>query len=205
MSQGLETGRREIRIGWERCPLEQMQTITAHSRTCWNLWAPWAELNPTLKSCFQAQPVPFAGNTHFSLLPLTLTSGSPRHLRGLPKPHGAICPADDLPAGAVHELGQPANAPHKETRIDIEENDSGVAIRIPPVSHKCGLEERSEGPFYEVRVILLPQTPWSEHRAPPFQTLPWGPDPVTASPLPSAPAAQPVNNPLPSHFMGCAF
>lgn len=97
------------------------------------------------ESQVQVQPGPFAANTHFSLPPLTLTLilGSPRHLRGLPKPHGAICTADDLPAGTVHELGQPANAAHKETRIDIEENNCRVAIRIPPVSHKSGLEERS--------------------------------------------------------------
>lgn len=95
------------------------------------------------ESQVRVQPGPFVTNTYFSLPPLTLTPGSPRHLRGLPKPHGAICTADDLPAGTVHELGQPANAAHKETRIDIEENNCRVAIRIPPVSHKSGLEERS--------------------------------------------------------------
>lgn len=62
-----------------------------------------------------------------------------------------------------------------------------------------------KGPFYEVRVILLPQTPLSEPRAPPIQTLPWGPDQVIPSPLPSAPIVQLPDNPLPSHFLGCGF
>lgn len=121
-------------------------------------------------------PAPFGVNAHFSLPPCTFTSGSPRHLRGLPKPHGAICTADDLPAGTIHELGQPANAAHKEARIDVEENNSRVAIRVPPVSHECGLEERS-GPFCEVRVILLTQIPLTEPRTLLIMTLPWGPPP----------------------------
>lgn len=100
-----------------------------------------AELNPMLKSPFPVQPAPFVENGH-QPLPLALASGNPGHLRGLPKPHGAISTADDLPAGPIHELGQPANAAHEETCIDIEEDDGGVAVGVPPVSHKCGLEER---------------------------------------------------------------
>lgn len=110
-------------------------------------------------------------NTHFSLPPLT--SGSPSHLRGLPKPHGAICPADNLPAGTVHELGQPANAAHKETRIDVEENNCRVAIRIPPVSHESGLEERGWG--YSAAADTLMTL---------LMTLPWGPPP--SRPLPTS-------------------
>lgn len=77
---------------------------------------------------------------HYSLPPSTLTSGSPRDLRGLPKSHGAICSANNLPAGTIHELGQPTNAAHEETCIDIEENNRRVAIGVPPVSHKGGLK-----------------------------------------------------------------
>ena len=69
-----------------------------------------------------------------------LASGSPKYLRGLPKSHGAICSANNLPTGTIHELGQPAKAAHEETCIDIEENNRRVAIGVPPVSHKGGLK-----------------------------------------------------------------
>lgn len=142
--------------------------------------------NPTLNSPFQDLPAPFVENAH-QPLPLTLASGSARHLRGLPKPHGAISTADDLPAGTVHELGQPANAAHEETRVDVEENDSRVTIGIPPVSHKCGLEERSGA--HSVRSGLF-CCPYLNLQTPLIATLPRGPLP---SPPPRSPRAQPLS------------
>lgn len=97
-------------------------------------------LNPTHYGRLQVQPLPSEENVHYSLSPPIHTSGSPRYLRGLPKSHGAICSANNLSAGTIHELGQPANAAHEETRIDIEENNRRVAIGVPPVSHKGGLK-----------------------------------------------------------------
>lgn len=65
------------------------------------------------------------------------------HLRGLPEPHSVVTLAHNLVACSVQELGQPANTAHKETGIDIEENNSRVAVGILPVSKKRGLEQRN--------------------------------------------------------------
>lgn len=152
-----------------------------------------AALNPTLKSPFQIQPAPFMEKT-CQPPPFAHPSGSPRHLRGLPKPHGAISAADDLPAGTVHELGQPANAAHEETGIDVEENDSRVAIGIPPVSHKGGLEDRSGARSVRLGLFCcsyLNPNPSYPHPSP--ETLPRPPRPtpraqprsLTIAPLPT--------------------
>ena len=61
------------------------------------------------------------------------------HVRGFPQPHGAVGPAHDLIAGAVHELRQPADAAHEEAGVDVEEDDGGVAVGVPPVGDERGL------------------------------------------------------------------
>lgn len=65
------------------------------------------------------------------------------HLRGLPKPHSVVTLAHNLLACSVQELGQPANTAHKETCVDIEENNSWVAVGVLPVSKKRGLKQRN--------------------------------------------------------------
>lgn len=66
------------------------------------------------------------------------------HLRGLAQAHGAVGAAHDLVAGAVHELRQPADAAHEEAGVDVEEDDGGVAVGVPPVGDERGLEEEGK-------------------------------------------------------------
>lgn len=61
-------------------------------------------------------------------------------LRWLPETHCVVTLAHDLFAGTIQELGQPANAAHKEAGIDVEENDSGIPVGIFPVCKECGLQ-----------------------------------------------------------------
>lgn len=63
-------------------------------------------------------------------------------VRGLPESHGVVALAHDLVAGPVQELGQPADAAHKEAGVDVEENDGWVAVGVLPVGKKRGLNRR---------------------------------------------------------------
>lgn len=82
------------------------------------------------------------------------------HSRGLAEPHGVVALAHDLFARAVQELGQPADAAHKETGVDVEENDGRVAVGVLPVGKKRGLnrdgrEARDETTSVGNNFILL--------------------------------------------------
>ena len=50
------------------------------------------------------------------------------YVRGLPKSHRVVALAHDLLARSIQELGQPADTAHEETGVDVEENDSRVAV-----------------------------------------------------------------------------
>lgn len=63
------------------------------------------------------------------------------YLRWLSKPHSVVAFAHNLLAGSIHELSEPSNTSDKETRVDIEEDHSGVTVGILPVSEKCSLWE----------------------------------------------------------------
>lgn len=69
-------------------------------------------------------------------------------VRGLPESHGVVALAHDLVAGPVQELGQPADAAHKEAGVDVEQNDGWVAVGVLPVGEKRGLNRRD---IFEVR------------------------------------------------------
>lgn len=60
-------------------------------------------------------------------------------LRGLPESHGVVNFAHNLFTCSVHELSQPASTADEEAGIDVEQNDSRVAVGILPVSKECGL------------------------------------------------------------------
>lgn len=70
-------------------------------------------------------------------------SGQLIHLRGLPQSHGVVALAHYLLPCSVQELGQPANTAHEETGVDVEENDSRVAVGVLPVCKKRGLRGRN--------------------------------------------------------------
>lgn len=60
-------------------------------------------------------------------------------LRWLPEAHGVVALAHNLLACPIQELGQPADTAHEETGVDVEEDDSWVAVGVFPVSKKSGL------------------------------------------------------------------
>lgn len=66
------------------------------------------------------------------------------HSRGLPESHRVVALAYNLFTCAIQKLGQPADAAHKETGVDVEENDSWVAVRVFPVCKKCGLKNKEK-------------------------------------------------------------
>lgn len=68
----------------------------------------------------------------------------PLRLRGLAESHGVVALAHNLFAGSIEELGQPADAAHKEAGVDVEENDSRVAVGVFPVGKKCGLKIKKQ-------------------------------------------------------------
>lgn len=63
------------------------------------------------------------------------------YVRGLPKSHGVVALAHNLLARSIQELGQPADAAHEEAGVDVEENDSWVAVGVFPVGEKCCLKK----------------------------------------------------------------
>lgn len=67
-------------------------------------------------------------------------------LRGLSKAHGVVAFAHDLLARSVQELSQPADAAHEEAGVDVEEDDSRVAVGVLPVGEKRGLGKRERKP-----------------------------------------------------------
>ena len=62
------------------------------------------------------------------------------HLRGLAKSHGVITLAHNLSTCSIQELSQPTDTAHKETGVDVEENDGWVAVGVLPVGKKRGLK-----------------------------------------------------------------
>lgn len=102
---------------------EDTEDVNGPGSSAEDLGCSKAELNPTVKSPFPVQPAPFVENGHQPLPRPCLWE--PRTPTWAPEPHGAISTADPSPAGPIHELGQPANAAHEETCINIEEDDAG--------------------------------------------------------------------------------
>lgn len=96
------------------------------------------------------------------------------HLRGLPKSHGVVALAHNLIASSIQELSQPADTAHKETGVDVEENDGGISVGVLPVSKKGGLKcgdilkvkrglekeismKNKDFPFIHNKLYLLPK------------------------------------------------
>lgn len=83
-------------------------------------------------------------------------------VRGLPESHCVVALAHDLVAGPVQELGQPADAAHKEAGVDVEENDGWVAVGVLPVGKKRGLNRRD---IFKVRGRLERDTQNRDRRS----------------------------------------
>lgn len=59
-----------------------------------------------------------------------------RYIRRFPQPHCVVALAHDLFASPVEKLSQPADTAHEEAGVDVEEDDSRVAVGILPVGKK---------------------------------------------------------------------
>lgn len=62
-----------------------------------------------------------------------------KHIRRFPQPHCVVALAHNLFASPIQKLGQPANTAHKEAGVDVEEDDSRIAVGILPVGQKSHL------------------------------------------------------------------
>ena len=59
-------------------------------------------------------------------------------------PHRAVLTTHDVRAGAGRELRHPADAAHEETRVDVEDDQGRVAVRVPPVDDEGQLKARGQ-------------------------------------------------------------
>lgn len=68
-----------------------------------------------------------------------------RYIRRFSQPHCVVALAHDLFASPIQKLSQPPNTAHKEAGVDVEEDDSRVAVGILPVGKKRHLSGQRTG------------------------------------------------------------